>query len=255
MSRLVPSRVLWVLLLAACAADAPVLLVPESGSVPAVAPAAEYHVGPGDVLRVNVFGHPELGSQVTGGNLGAGLVNNAMGGTTGSPVDGTGSIQLPLVGPVVVNGMSLLEVRAAVTQAFRRYLKEPRVDVSLIRFGSQRFIVLGEARNPGVYTLERPMTAMEALAMAGGYSTSANRKQLLWMRGGLGEENLVLLDGSGIDARAAMQVQHGDVLFVGRRPWADRAEALKDVIPLLQTVTIPLSIATQFVTLERLLND
>ena len=64
-----------------------------------------------------------------------------------------------------------------------------------------------------------------------------------------------MLDGSGLDARAAMQVQHGDVLFVGRRPWADRAEALKDVIPLLQTVTIPLSIATQFVTLERLLND
>ena len=241
-NRDIPCVLAWALLLAACAADAPVLLVPESGSVPAVAPAAEYHVGPGDVLRVNVFGHPMLGSQVVGD-------------TGGSPVDGTGNIQLPLVGPVGVNGMSLLEVRAAVTQALRRYLKEPMVDVSLIRFGSQRFIVLGEARNPGVYTLERPMSAMEALAMAGGYSTSANRKQLLWMRGGLGEENLVLLDGSGLDVKAAMQVQHGDVLFVGRRPWADRAEALKDVIPVLQTVTIPLSVAAQFVTLEKLLND
>ena len=92
------------------------MLVPETGSVPALARAAEYHVGPGDVLRVNVFGHPELGSQVVGGNSGVDLVNSAIGGTTGSPVDGTGNIQLPLVGPVGVNGMSLLEVRAAVTQ-------------------------------------------------------------------------------------------------------------------------------------------
>ncbi|MDP6540145.1 MAG: polysaccharide biosynthesis/export family protein [Planctomycetota bacterium] len=243
------------LFLAACASDPPAMLVPETGSVPALARAAEYHVGPGDVLRVNVFGHPELGSQVVGSASGVDLVNNAIGGTTGTPVDGSGYIQLPLIGPVAVNGMSLLRVRDAVTCALERYLKEPKVDVSVIRFGSQRFIVLGEAKNPGVYTLERSMTALEAIAMAGGYSESANRKQLIWMRGGLGAENLVLLDGSGLDASAAQRVEHGDVLFVGRRPWADRAEALRDVVPVLQTVTIPLSIAAQFVTLEKLLND
>ena len=91
--------------------------------------------------------------------------------------------------------------------------------------------------------------------MAGGYSAFANRKHLIWMRGGLGEENLVMLDGLGLDAKAAMLVRHGDVFYVGRRSWADRAEAVKDVIPVLQAVTVPLSIATQFMTLERLLDD
>jgi polysaccharide export outer membrane protein len=243
------------LALSGCASEPPVLLLPESGSVAAVAPSAEYHVGPGDVLRINVFGHPELSSQMIGGGSSGNLVNNAIGSNTGTPVDGTGHIQLPLVGPVFVDGMSPLGIREAVTEALTRFLKSPSVDVAVLKFSSQRFVVMGEAKKPGVYSLQRPMTAMEALAMAGGYSAYANRKQLIWMRGGLGEENLVMLDGSGLDAKAAMLVQHGDVFYIGRRPWADRAEAVKDVLPVLQTVTIPLSIATQFMTLERLLND
>ena len=90
-------------ILIGCAAEPPALLLPDSGSVAAVAPSAEYHVGPGDVLRINVFGHPELSSQMIGGGSSGDLLNNAIGSQTGTPVDGTGHIQLPLVGPVFVS--------------------------------------------------------------------------------------------------------------------------------------------------------
>jgi protein involved in polysaccharide export with SLBB domain len=224
-----------VLLLCGCASEPPALSLPESGSVAAVAPLAEYHVGPGDVLQVSVFRNAALGAQTL--------------------VDETGHIQLPLVGLVQVNGMSPLEIRETVTEAFLPYLKKPSVFVTVETVGSQRYIVLGEAGSPGVYPLRRPLTALEALATAGGFSPAANREQVVWMRGGIGEKNLVMLDGSSLDAKAAMLIQHGDVLYVSRRAWADRAEVIRDIIPLLQAVTIPLSIATQFVSLERLLND
>jgi polysaccharide export outer membrane protein len=149
--------------------------------------------------------------------------------------------------------MTVLGVRDAVTDALRQYLRDPRVDVAVTEFKAHRFVVLGEVRKPGVYGLERPITALEALAQAGGFSGSANRDQVIWMRGGLAEENLVLLDGAALDAQASGLISHGDILFVGRRTWADRAEAARDVIPLLQIVTIPISTAASVVTLERLL--
>ena len=57
--------------------------------------------------------------------------------------------------------MSLLEIRAAVSETLARYLKEPRVDVAVVRFGSQCFIVLGETetrkgRRPYQETARRP---------------------------------------------------------------------------------------------------
>jgi protein involved in polysaccharide export with SLBB domain len=59
------------------------------------------------------------------------------------------------------SGMGPLEIRAAVSEALARYLKEPLVDVAVVRFGSQRFIVVGEAetrkgRRPHQETARRP---------------------------------------------------------------------------------------------------
>ena len=229
------------LLVAGCASDPPRVIPPPSADLSAVGPAAEYLVGPGDVLRVNVYGHPDLSSQI--------LRDNA----PGSPVDGAGRIQLPLVGAVEVGGMTVLEVRAAVSGALRQYLKEPRVDVAVTEFGAHRFVVLGALARPGVYQLKRPITALEALAGAGGFASTANRDQVVWMRGGLAEENLVMLDGNALDGNAAGLISPGDVIFVGRRTWADRAEAVRDVIPFLQAVSIPISTAAAVVALGNLL--
>jgi hypothetical protein len=43
----------------------------------------------------------------------------------------------------------------------------------------------------------------------------------------------------------------GDVLFVGRRRWADTAEAARDLLPVLQAFAVPISIAVQLQTLEK----
>ena len=229
------------LLVAGCRSTPPEVLYPEGEVLPAIAPSAAYIVGPGDVLRVNVFGHPDLSSPM--------LTDS----TYGSPIGGDGMIQLPLLDPLEVGGHPLLEVRDIVTGALKRYLKQPKVDVAVVRFGAHRVVVLGDVTTPGVYVMERPQTVLEILAHAGGFLPSANRRYVVWMRGGLAPENLTLLDFEGLDATAALPMGAGDVLFIGRRKWADRAEAIRDVIPLLQAVAIPISTATQLITLEKLL--
>ena len=233
MLRLLPLRGLWALLLIGCVSDAPNVILPSDGQVAAVGSPVEYHVGTGDVLRVNVYDHPSLSTQ--------------------APVDGAGRIQLPGVGPVEVAGLTVLGVCEAARGALRRYLKDPRVDVSVVSFKAHRYVVLGEVRRPGVFPIAQPITALEALALAGGYSGAANRKQIVWMRGGLEAENLMMLDSSALDGRMTSLIGHGDVIYVGRRSWVDRFEAVRDVVPLLQVVTVPISAVTSAVTLVELL--
>ena len=200
----------------------------------------EYLVGPGDLLRVNVFGHPELSAVPIGERL------------EGCPVEGNGTIQLPLIGAVPVDGLTTGQVAERVSQALERYLKEPRVDVAVLRHGAHRYLVLGEVAKPGAYSMARPTTPLEALAGAGGMATYANREQVAWVHGTLEAAHLRIFDASELDPLATQLVESGDVIFVGRRSWADASEAARDLIPVLQTFSIPLSLAIQAATLERI---
>jgi polysaccharide export outer membrane protein len=244
--RLTPSLLVAAAALApACRSEPPRVLATHEAVPPPDALVAtsdfEYRVGPGDVLRVNVFGHPELSTPPLTPEL------------AGTPIDGRGRAQLPLIGAVDVAGLGLVELAAHLETRLARYLREPHVDVAVVRFGSRRYLVFGEVAAPGVYGLERPTSAIEALAKAGGLGPQANRAQVAWVRGPIAPENLVLLNASEIDPAAAGLVGPGDLFFVGRRAWADVAEAAKEIIPLLQTVTIPISIALQAATLKEVL--
>ena len=202
--------------------------------------AWEYRVGPGDLLRVNVFGRPELSSPILTDNQAA------------SPVDGSGRVMLPMIGAVEVKGLTVHEIAAKVTEELTRYLKDPRVDVAVVEHGAHRVLVLGEVDAPGPYPISRPMTAIEAVALAGGLSSFANREQVAWVRGTYEEASLVIFDASELDPLATQLVSPGDLIFVGRRGWSDVGEAARELIPVLQAVSIPLSIAIQAATLEKI---
>ncbi len=227
--------------LAACQGPPEVVERPDVQASTAVALGTwEYRVGPGDLLRVNVFGHPELSSALFEAQ------------TAGTPVEGDGTLMLPLVGSLAVSGQTAREVARTVERALGRWLKEPHVDVAVVRPNAYRYLVLGEVRNPGVKVLARPTTPLEAIAECGGLASFANREQVAWVHGTLEQASLVLFDTSRLDPLATQRVGPGDVLFVGRRRWADVSEAARELIPVLQTFSIPLSLAIQAATLEKI---
>ncbi|RMH01503.1 MAG: hypothetical protein D6702_11360 [Planctomycetota bacterium] len=232
----------------ACAEQPPTVLDKDATVFPEASAEAgslsfDYRVGPGDVLRVTVFGHPELGSP---------LYRNS---TPGTPVEASGKISMPLIGFIDVNGKTVFEIRDALVQAFSVYLKDPKVDVSVIQFGSQRFYVLGEVRQPGMFVLDRPLSLMQALSLSGGFTTSANREQVALVRGPIKEESVALVNFEDLDPAAALPVQSGDVIFVGRRRWAAVGEVARDLVPILQLIALPVGTARDIALFQDIRNN
>lgn len=121
-----------------------------------------YRVGPGDTLMIIVFGHPELaiGTYATGA-----MSTNSR--TAGLTIDNDGTIQLPLLGSVKVEGKTSEEVRVLLEQRLATYVKDPRVTVQVIFNGSIRYYLLGQFTQPGLKFADRPMRLLEALALGG----------------------------------------------------------------------------------------
>ena len=117
-------------------------------------PAADYRVGPNDVLAITVFEQPQL----TGRYM----------------VQADGSFTFPLLGRVSVGGLTMQAVENQVRDALSKgYLKNPQVGVSVEEFRSQQVFVVGEVRQPGILQFTGSMTMIEALARAGSTSDRA----------------------------------------------------------------------------------
>ncbi len=208
----------------------------EANATPATLPAVQnlsfdYLVGPGDVLRVNVAGHPDLSSAPYKQNM------------IGSPVDGRGEIQLPYVGSVVVAGKTVFEIKGVVEAKLQKYLKRPAADIAVIEFNSHRIYVLGEVRQPGMFTLDRPLTALQALSLTGGFTDDANREQIALVRGKVDPNNIVVFDAEHLSAGGDFALAAGDMVFVGRHQWAGVGAVARDLVPILQLISVPVGTA------------
>ena len=120
-----------------------------------------YRVGPGDILRIDVYQHPELsgGSSNTQGSSTAGV--------RGTRVDNDGTIQMPLVGSIPVAGKTTSEIRNLIQQRLGTYFKNPSVSVQLETGTSMRYNLLGEFTNPGLKYSDRPLNLLDVLALGG----------------------------------------------------------------------------------------
>lgn len=206
-------------------------------------PEFEYLIGAGDVLRVNVFRHPDLGSGIYRAN------------TPGSPVDAAGLISLPLIGDVQAAGRTVFTVRDEIEGRLAEYLRTPKVDVSVLEHNAHRYYVFGEIKKPGVFVMDRPITALEGLAMAGGYTLDADRMHVALVRGPIADENITIFDTKDLDPVAGSYLQSGDILFVTQRKWASIGQAARDLVPLLQLVSLPVGTARDIVLIEDIRRD
>jgi polysaccharide export outer membrane protein len=116
---------------------------------------AEYEVGPGDVLEVNVFGNDDLSRIPT--------------------VQTNGAISLPLLGEVQVAGLTVGEVRRKITNLLAKdYLVNPQVEVKVREYQSQFVSVVGEVNSPGRKPIRGRMRLIDVLLDSGGFKASAS---------------------------------------------------------------------------------
>lgn len=93
-----------------------------------------------------------------------------------------GTIQLPLVGGIPAIGLTLEELRREVNMHYRQYLHGFEVTPILVERAPTFVYVLGEVRQPGRVELTGPTSAMQAVALAGGWNAGGNLRQIVVFR-------------------------------------------------------------------------
>lgn len=168
----------------------------------------DYRVGPGDVLNIIIWNHPEL-------TIPAGGERSPE--ETGNWVHNDGTIFYPYVGVVEVEGLKVTEIRELITRRIGDYIEEPQVEVTVAGFRSQRVYVTGNVRQPGTYPVtNRPKRLLDAVNEAGGLDELADWRNVVLTRQGR-EYNLSLraVYQHG-DPSQNVVLRDGDVVHVGR---------------------------------------
>lgn len=114
--------------------------------------AGKSRFGPGDVLKILVYGNPDL--------------------TLETKINEAGKISFPLLGEVVVEGLTPAAVERKIADRLQNegYLRKPQVTILTSALYSQQISVLGYIRNQGRYPIEGQRSLTDVLAMAGGIS-------------------------------------------------------------------------------------
>ena len=170
------------------------------------APPTAYEVGPGDVLQVTVWDHPEL-------TIPAGSFRDAE--TSGQLVGEDGSLYFPYVGKVQAAGMKIPELRDLLTERISRYIANPQLDVRVVAFRSKRVYVVGEVQNPGVLPInDVPMSIADAISLSGGLTSDADKSGVNLSRDGIVHAVDLKAFYDAADASQNLTLQHGDIVNV-----------------------------------------
>jgi polysaccharide export outer membrane protein len=155
---------------------------------------AGYLIGPGDVLKIEVWGHPDVSRDVI--------------------VDYRGEIKLPPVRRMSVMAFTTYQLEEELYKSLSKYLIDPVVFVTVKEFNSQRIIALGETTT-GMYTLKRKTSLVEFLSEIGGPTENANvtRIKLIKKDGEIFTYNLNELI-SDPKKRDETLVSEGDTIYV-----------------------------------------
>ncbi len=95
-----------------------------------------------------------------------------------------GTVQLPAIGSFPVQGMTLEEIEHEVNARYAAHIQGIEVTVVLAGRAPRYVFVLGEVLNPGRYELTGPTTAMQSVALAGGWNNGGNLRQMVIFRRG-----------------------------------------------------------------------
>ncbi|MEZ4485403.1 MAG: SLBB domain-containing protein [Syntrophotaleaceae bacterium] len=81
---------------------------------------------------------------------------------------------IPLIGEVQIEGHTISEVAQVISSKLEQgYIIDPQVSVFVEEFRSQKTVIMGEVKSPGLYELSGPMSLMELISKAGGLTVDA----------------------------------------------------------------------------------
>ncbi len=145
--------------------------------------------------------------------------------TTEVRISKTGDIALPLLGNVHVAGETVAEATAEIHNRLDKdYIINPQVTMTIMEYAPQLVTVLGQVEHQGQVTIppEGGLDLMGAIALAGGYSRTADPANITVVRVAGGHHQILKINAKKLanDSKSAMfMVQPGDTISVGESVW------------------------------------
>ena len=159
-------------------------------------------------------------------------------------VNAAGAITLPLIGAVVVAGMTAQQVEVLLAAKYgEKYLQNPQISVFIKEFTTERISIDGAVAKPGIYPLTGQITLLRALAIAGGLGMIADPTQVMLFRvNEKGERQVATFDVNLIRAgKGEDPVIKGDDLIVVQRNSSRvlfRDSLFKDIVDTINPFSI-----------------
>jgi polysaccharide export outer membrane protein len=164
--------------------------LPTGNAAYAIDVGHEYKLGPGDKVRVSVYGEDALSGEFI-------VANN-------------GAVAVPLVGEVQAGGLSPEALQLAIQEKLvsTGMVRTPRVSADVVSY--RPYYILGEVQKPGQYPYSVGMTITKAVATAGGFTYRANERVVYITREGSTREVPTNLT-------AASAIGPGDTIRIAER--------------------------------------
>ncbi len=171
-----------------------------------------YHVRPGDVLRIVVWGQEAYSGEYQ--------------------IDERGILEYPVVGELDTRDLTVAELRDRIRRGLETIFNSPFVTVR----PQFRMAVLGKVERPGLYTVDPTLSVLDVVALAGGPASSGNLNGVKLLRDG--DELRLALEG-GLKGHTLQEigVRSGDQIIVPRK-FLSR----EDIMLILQVVQIAVSV-------------
>jgi polysaccharide biosynthesis/export protein len=135
----------------------------KDGGVSSTTPTdLEYHIGPQDIVKIDVWKEPEI--------------------TRTIPVRPDGKISLPLLNDVQASGLTAMQLAGNIREGLTKFLTNPQVTVTVTEINSRRVYLTGEISHNGAVPLLPNMTVLQALSSGGGFTQFAKQKDIYVLR-------------------------------------------------------------------------
>lgn len=172
--------------------------------MPTFASAAGYVLGPGDVIKINVYAQPDLNTE--------------------AQITDKGTITFPLLGEIKIGGLDQGAAEAFISNKLseEKFIKRPQVNLLIMQYRSQRVSVLGFVQKPGKYPIDGTSYVTDLIAQAGGVAPDGADTATFIRK----DENKKIIKRSidliklfdSQDLTQNYEVADGDIIHVSRAP-------------------------------------
>jgi polysaccharide export outer membrane protein len=181
--------------------------------------AKEYRLGEGDLLKITVYEHSDLSTEVR--------------------VGGDGRITFPLIGDVLVDELTTLQVEKRLIKLLEDgYIKNAHITVFIEEYKSKKVTVLGEFEKPGLVELTGDLTLLEVISSAGGVTSDAGETLTIQRTSseadspGASKDMTIEVDLKRLleegDVSVNISVQDGDSIYVAKAAFVYVTGEVKD---------------------------